>query len=77
MAIKFTKVEVIPFNPEVLGPTPPPAPRKIMSRAEFDEKFALPRAPYLNGQTKSALKPWLAEGISRRTWYRRKEKKEK
>jgi len=30
------------------------------------------RAQYLSGQTVTAQKPWEAEGISRRTWYRRK-----
>lgn len=31
------------------------------------------KAAYLSGQTNEALKPWLAEGISRRTWYRRQQ----
>ena len=33
------------------------------------------RAPYLSGATAEALRPWLAAGISRRTWFRRREKK--
>lgn len=33
------------------------------------------RAPYLNGKTKEAEKPWVALGMSRRTWYRRQKGK--
>ena len=32
---------------------------------------------YLGGRTASAMKPWEAEGISRRTWYRRKKEQKK
>jgi hypothetical protein len=35
------------------------------------------RPPYLGGNTLSAQKPWEAEKISRRTWYRRRAAKKK
>lgn len=48
--------------------------RKLMKRLEREEKRrlkgAIPRTEYL-AKSLNAKAPWLAEGISRRTWYRR------
>lgn len=43
-----------------------------------EAKATKKRTPYLAGQTTETLKPWISEGLSRRTWYRRrKEEKAK
>jgi hypothetical protein len=42
---------------------------RARERRRRQERGAKPRA-----QSLSRIKPWLAEGLSRRTWYRRKEK---
>lgn len=46
---------------------PPPEPEPAEPR----------RAIYLAGQTTARLKPWIAQGISQRTWYRREKERKK
>ena len=45
--------------------------RKAKDRARKRKRYVCSRADYL-AKSKSKLKPWEAEGIGRRTWYRRR-----
>lgn len=47
---------------------------KFVEGAEKPEKKPRKRGQYLSGKTAEAQKPWEAEGIGRRTWYRRRKK---
>jgi hypothetical protein len=49
------------------------AQRQARGRARRRQRGARPRQEYL-ASSRTKAKPWLAEGISRRTWYRRQSK---
>jgi hypothetical protein len=62
---------------KTFGPHTPPAIRKEQNRMIHETrrraKGARPREEYLAANLLTRTKPWVAEGISRRTWYRRRQ----
>jgi hypothetical protein len=73
MAIKFTSVA--PRAPEAKRTAPKPSatiakPKTDSAPVDFKRKRGRPLAKDKE-KALSALRPWIAEGMSRATWYRR------